>query len=192
MNDNPTRCLVILAGGQSRRMGQDKATIALGGERMIDRLIARYNTSVDRIILSSPHDFGTGLDFITDDPNAPGGPVGAIFTLATAFAGRCPDVAGFMTAPVDAPFAPIDLIKRMNARQGCAVASGPDRLHPTFARWDCNMVDTVRRSHNIEDAAPSLQWLARQCDATIVEWPDEQSFMNINTPEDLFVAEKLA
>ena len=192
MNDNPTSCLVILAGGQSRRMGQDKATISLGGERMIDRVIARYETSVDRIILSSPHDFGTGLDFIADDPNAPGGPVGAIFTLATAIAGRYPDVPGFFTAPVDAPFAPIDLITRMDAPQSCAVASGPDRLHPTFARWDCDIVNTVRNTHNIENAAPSLQWLARQCDAAIVEWTDEQCFMNINTPEDLQVAEKLA
>ena len=39
MNTNPLACLVILAGGQSRRMGTDKAIITLGGERLIDILI---------------------------------------------------------------------------------------------------------------------------------------------------------
>ena len=41
MSANPTACLVILAGGQSTRMGADKAVIRLDGERLIDILIRR-------------------------------------------------------------------------------------------------------------------------------------------------------
>lgn len=189
MNDNPPTCLVILAGGQSRRMGKDKAVISLGGERLVDRAIARYTSSVDRIWLSAASDFDTGLDIITDDPDAPGGPVGAIFTVAAHLPILCPEATSFVTIPVDAPFAPDNLIGRLSTVPGCAVAKGPERLHPVFGYWRCDIVNTVRGTHEIGERSPSLQWLARQCDAQLISWPNEDIFMNINTPEDLADAE---
>lgn len=189
MNDNPPTCLIILAGGQSRRMGQEKATIRLDGQRLIDRIIAQYQPSVDRIWLSASSDFNTGLDIITDDPDAPGGPVGAIFTIAAHLPILCPEATGFVTIPVDAPFAPDDLISRLTAVPGCSVAQGPKRLHPVFGYWRCDIVNSVRRTHEIGEQSPSLHWLVRQCDAQLITWHDEHAFANINTPEDLAAAE---
>lgn len=189
MNDNPPTCLIILAGGLSRRMGQEKATIKLGGQRLIDRAVARYQPSVDRIWLSASTDFDTGLDIITDDPDAPGGPVGAIFTIAAHLPLLCPEATGFVTVPVDAPFAPDDLMTRLIAVPGCSVAQGPKRLHPVFGYWRCDIVNSVRGTHEIGEQSPSLHWLVRQCDAQLVTWHDEGAFMNINTPEDLIAAE---
>ncbi len=189
MNDNPPTCLVILAGGQSRRMGKDKAVISLDGERLIDRAIARYASSVNRIWLSAASDFDTGLDIITDDADAPGGPVGAIYTIAAHLPILCPEAIGFVTMPVDAPFAPDNLIAKLSTVAGCAVAQGPERLHPVFGYWRCDIVNTVRGTHEIGERSPSLQWLARQCDAQLVSWPDEDIFMNINTADDLAEAE---
>lgn len=189
MNDNPPTCLIILAGGQSRRMGQEKAVIKLGGQRLIDRTIARYQPSVDKIWLSASSDFNTGINIITDDPDAPGGPVGAIFTIAAHLPILCPEATGFVTIPVDAPFAPDDLISRLTDVPGCSVAQGPKRLHPVFGYWRCDIVNSIRRTHEIGEQSPSLHWLVRQCDAQLITWHDEQAFMNLNTPEDLAAAE---
>lgn len=196
MNDNPPVCLVILAGGQSLRMGQDKATIRLDGARLIDRAIARYQSSADRIWLSAASDFGTGIDIISDDPDMPGGPVGAIFTIAAHLPILCPEAVGFVTIPVDAPFAPDDLIPRLSAVPGCSVAQSPRQLHPVFGYWRCDIIRDVsetyrnnKQTESLHQPAPSLQWLVRQCNSQLVSWPDEQAFMNINTPEDLALAE---
>ena len=62
-------CLVILAGGQSIRMGSDKTVISFEGQRLIDRLIDRYAGTADRILLSAREDYGTGLAIINDDPD---------------------------------------------------------------------------------------------------------------------------
>ncbi len=189
MNDNPPICLIILAGGMSRRMGREKATIQLDGQRLIDRAIARYQPSVDRIWLSAPDDFHTGLDIISDDPDMPGGPVGAIFTIAAQLPILCPEATGFVTIPVDAPFAPDDIISRLSSVSGCSVAQGPRRLHPVFGYWRCDIVNSVRGTHDVGERSPSLHWLVRQCDAKLVTWHDEDAFININTPEDLAAAE---
>jgi molybdopterin-guanine dinucleotide biosynthesis protein A len=184
MNKDPALWLVILAGGQSTRMGTDKATVELEGQRLIDILIGRFADKAGRILLSAREDYHTGLEFISDDPDAPGGPVGGIFSVAA----RLRDIGGFVTVPVDAPYAPADLIERLAASGGCAVAGHGERIHPTFAYWRCDAVNRVRDSHEPVERAPSLQWLARQCGAATVRWPDPAPFVNINRPEDLRAA----
>lgn len=186
MSTLPTVCLVILAGGQSSRMGTDKAVIEFEGQRLVDILIGRFAAKADRILLSAREDYGTGLANISDHPDAPGGPVGGIFSVAERL--RDMRVGGFVTVPVDAPNAPVDLIERLSASGACAVARDEQRVHPTFAYWRCDVVNTIRSTHQPGERAPSLQWLARQCDAVAVQWPNPELFMNINRPEDLIAA----
>jgi|TARA_R100001244_G_scaffold71741_2_gene58049 molybdopterin-guanine dinucleotide biosynthesis protein A len=186
MTDRPATSLVILAGGQSARMGTDKAVIQLDGERLIDILIDRFTGKADRMLLSARHDYGTGLAVIPDDPQSPGGPVGGIYSVAGRL--QAMGVEDFVTVPVDAPFAPADLIERLSVTDGCAVAEDPERMHPTFAYWHCAVVNAVRGTHDHGERAPSLQWLVRQCSADTVTWPDERLFLNINRPDDLAAA----
>jgi len=188
MITSPPSCLVILAGGQSTRMGSDKAVISFEGQRLINRLVDRYAGTAERILLSAREDYGTGLSIINDDPDAPDGPVGGIFSVAAGLLEMQPAIEGFVTVPVDAPHAPVDLIQRLSASGSCAVARDQHRVHPTFAYWRCAIVNAVRAAHHPGERAPSLQWLARECSATSVAWPDDRPFININRPEDLIAA----
>ena len=181
-------CLVILAGGRSTRMGSDKAVIRFEGQRLIDRLISRYAGKAEQIWLSARQDYETGLAIISDDPDAPDGPVGGIFSVAAGLQQMHPGIDGFVTVPVDAPHAPVDLIERLSASGCCAVAHDQQRMHPTFAYWRCNIVNAVRTTYDPGERGPSLQWLAQQCDAKSVAWADGQPFININRPEDLAAA----
>lgn len=190
MTDNQNDHLVILAGGQSRRMGRDKALVEIHGKRMIDHMVDRFRSYGLPTILSAGQGFETGLDYVPDNTDAPGGPVGAIFSLAQFFLEQELPVRGFYTVPVDAPYAPLDLIEKLRTPHSCAVASSNNRLHPVFAYWNCEIVTSVEQSHNPTSKAPSLQWLAKQCDAKIVEWPDDRGFTNINTPEELSAINK--
>ncbi len=189
MNDNHEDMLVILAGGQSRRMGQDKAALELGGTRLVDLLIQKYTAHAGQIILSAPHDYGTGYEFVADDPDSPPGPVGAICSVARHLRMKFPRLPGFVTVPVDAPFAPDDLVDRLTRDGHGAIASDGERIHPTFGYWRCDIVHSVCGTHDMDQCAPSLHWLARQCDAQVVEWTDAACFTNINTPDDIVEAE---
>ncbi|MEH6702027.1 molybdenum cofactor guanylyltransferase [Parasphingorhabdus sp.] len=188
MNQPPT-CLVILAGGQSQRMGTDKAVIKVGGRRLVDILIDRFTSKAEHLFLSASQDYDTGLHMISDDPAFPGGPVGGIFSVAAALQTARPAISGFVTVPVDAPYAPANLIERLTASGSCAVAKDQQRIHPTFAYWRCDVVDSIRASHHRRDKSPSLQWLAEESGAIAVTWSDENLFTNINRPQDLIDAE---
>ncbi|MEP2988290.1 MAG: molybdenum cofactor guanylyltransferase [Parasphingorhabdus sp.] len=190
MADAKTDYLVILAGGQSRRMGRDKALVEIHGLRMLDHMIDRFHSNELPIALSAAQDYATGLEYVPDNPNYPDGPVGAIFSVSEYFAQREPPVNGFYTVPVDAPHAPLDLIAKLKAPHSCAIASSNGQVHPVFAYWDCDTVQSVKQSYGPETKAPSLQWLARQCGAETVEWIDDNSFANINTPEELSTINK--
>ena len=152
---------------------------------MIDSAIQRFADQVDKILISASSDFETGLHHIPDVPDVPEGPVGAILSVTRKLKDIVPSADGFYTVPVDAPSPPHDLVDRLGANNGCAVARTKNQRHPTFAYWSCAVVSALEAPDIDEARAPSLQWLARQCQAVEVMWPDESNFMNINTPADL-------
>lgn len=171
-------------------MGRDKAVIKFYGERLIDRIIRRFRNKTDYMFLSAAQNYDTGLDNIPDDPQIISGPVGAIFTLAQRLPAINPDITSFVTLPVDAPFISLDLFQNLTENTGCLVCESPERLQPAFANWRCDAVNVVRLTNESAET-PSLQWLARQCDAKRVFWPEELPFTNINTPDDLKSAEAI-
>mgnify|MGYP001038362358 FL=1 len=47
---------LILTGGKSSRMGQDKASLKIGGVTQLDRIVSLINPRSDQIFLSVAHD----------------------------------------------------------------------------------------------------------------------------------------
>lgn len=173
---------VILAGGQSRRMGRDKASVDLHGKRLIDHVVDRLSPQVEMIMLSAGQDYGTGLRTIADAP-AYQGPVAGLLGVADWLAANDPTCQGFLTAPVDGPFVPNNLAERLTAQpDACAMARDDAGTHPTFAYWTLAVLEEVRPSL---PEAPSLHRLAKLVKARPVVWPGTQNFINLNTPEDL-------
>ena len=192
---------VVLAGGQSRRMGgEDKAALRLAGRPLIAHVIDRLAPQVDRLVIAGRHDYGTGLATVGDDPRM-AGPVAALYGVARwlgethdkSHGKMHDDVPAFVTAPADGPFVPEDLAERLTehlagAQPQSAIALDDAGIHPTFAAWRMADLDRVRGDL---DAAPSLRRLAELTDARRIAWPGTHSFFNVNTPDDLAAAEAL-
>lgn len=173
---------VVLAGGQSRRMGRDKAVVAFKGKRLIDHVIERLSPQVDRVLLSAGQTYDTGLTAIADAA-AFQGPVAGLFGVADWMARHAPGCDGFLTAPVDGPFLPDDLAGRLTDRPDqSAIAQDEAGTHPTFAYWTLAALEQARSS--LPDA-PSLHRLAKSAEAREVTWPGTDHFINLNTLDDL-------
>lgn len=187
---------VILAGGGSVRMGgNDKAVLELGGQRMIDRVIARLAPQAGRMVIAGDDDYATGLTIIPDRGDGPAGPAAGLWAVLHWLEVHLPDMPGFITVPVDGPFLPYNLCDKLCPRQGepplgrapgCRIAVSAGRDHPTFAYWPRARLRTVLTAAACRQGCGqglSLGAIAEGCGAERVMF-DAASLSNINTPAD--------
>jgi molybdopterin-guanine dinucleotide biosynthesis protein A len=178
------RIAAILAGGKSARFGSDKAVIDVRGERLVDRVAARLRRQADRVLISGPTDYGLGLELVPDAANALKGPAAGVFSIARHLAGG--GAMGFVTAPVDGPNAPDDLVARLSDDGSCAVGAENGRWHPTFAYWSIARLLEVEAA--FRHGSHALMRLAALTAARPVAWRDPRAFHNVNTQADLLTA----
>jgi molybdopterin-guanine dinucleotide biosynthesis protein A len=192
---------LLLAGGQSRRMGGgDKCLRPLGGEAILSRIVGRVRPQVRRLVLNAngnPARFaGYDLPVIADSIEGFAGPLAGVLAgldWAAANAADCPWVA---SVPTDAPFLPADLVSRLRAavEQGadmaCAASGG--QPHPVVGLWPVRLRGDLRHALVAEQIHKVDIWTARYRLAT-VEFPigGIDPFFNTNRPEDLAEAERL-
>ncbi|RWA74594.1 molybdenum cofactor guanylyltransferase MobA [Mesorhizobium sp.] len=197
---------IILAGGQSRRMGGgDKPLLSLGKVRLIDHVAARLEPQVGTLALNANGDparfAGTKLPVLADTMPGYAGPLAGILT-GLEWAATNTACRSLVSAAGDTPFFPGDLVERLNAaaqeRPGAiAVASSDGRLHPTFALWPLGLRDALRHFLVDEDNRRVSAFMERQ-GLVQVEFPMIEAegrridpFFNINTPDDLAEAKRL-
>ena len=190
--------LAIIAGGQSRRMGRDKAFVELGGKTLIERVIARsanVGQTETILITNKPAQYAhLGLpmhrDILPDK-----GSLGGIYTaLARA---KSPDA---LVLACDMPFVNADLLRYMveQCRDDIdivvpTVDGYPQALHAIYKKTCIAPI--------AEQLAANRLKIIRFYDQMRVHYLDEadyapfdpqgRSFANLNTPEELAEAERL-
>lgn len=191
---------VILAGGLARRMGgQDKAFITLDGKPLLDHAIARLAPQVDAIAINSNSDAALFTAYphplIPDADDSRAGPLAGVLAGLTHAAGQ--GATHIVTAAVDTPFFPPDLVARLRAAaQGenvplaCAMTGG--RTHPVFGLWPVSLRDDLAAA--MADGMRKVdRWTAKHgCAAVPFSADPFDPFFNVNTPEDLARAMILA
>ncbi|MEE8445111.1 MAG: molybdenum cofactor guanylyltransferase MobA, partial [Alphaproteobacteria bacterium] len=142
MPDKTRICGLLLAGGQSRRMGGgDKCLQLLGGRPVLGRILDIARPQVAALVLNAngaPERFAQfGVPVAADVIAGFAGPLAGVLTgldWARDHAPGCDWVASFAC---DAPFAPADLVARLAAAVAdgaadLACASSGGRDHPVF------------------------------------------------------------
>jgi molybdopterin-guanine dinucleotide biosynthesis protein A len=190
----------IQAGGQSSRMGEDKALKTFLGRPLIQRVIERVSSIADELIVTTnrPDEYRF-LDLRLISDLKPGR--GALGGLYTAIAS-----ASHLTVAVvacDMPFASPSLLRaasRILVEEDADVViprseEGYEPLHAVYRRETCRPA--------IESAIEADQW-------KVIAWfpqvkvrvltleeirehdPASLAFWNVNTPEEFLEAEKIA
>ncbi|MGF1554088.1 MAG: molybdenum cofactor guanylyltransferase MobA [Paracoccaceae bacterium] len=196
---------VILAGGLARRMGGgDKTLLPLGGRPILVRVIERLAPQVDALALNANGDparlAAYGLPVIADTVEGFAGPLaGVLAAMRWAAPQGYTHVA---SAAGDTPFFPADLVARLAAARGpgerIAIAATTDARrgglseHPTFGLWPVDLVDDLEASLRAE-MRKVIVWASRHgCARAVFDDAGEMPFFNVNTPDDLAEAERLA
>ena len=192
---------IVLAGGQSRRMGGgDKCLRTLGGRPILAHIIARARPQVAQLALNANGDTGRfagfGLSVVPDSVAGFPGPLAGVLAGLDWAAANLPTASHVASFAGDAPFLPLDLVERLRAavadghELACAASCG--RSHPVFGLWPVGLRGDLRRALEQDGIRKVDQWTARFRLAT-VEFPGTPTdpFFNANRPEDLAEAERL-
>lgn len=175
---------VILAGGQGRRIGGDKAQVLLGGVPLWRHVLGRMAPQVGRVAVNAAEQF-EGLEGMADE--VPGlGPLGGVLAAMVWAEGL--GAKRVLTVAVDTPFLPLDLVARLAAGKGrIVVAETADGLHGTTALWDVSLADDLRGA--LEAGTRKVTDWAGAVGITPVRFEDAGAFFNVNSAKDLAVAE---
>lgn len=177
---------VLLAGGQSSRMGRDKATLAMAGQRLSDRTLAMLRGLFARVLIAGDRpDLATAeVPCVADrfPGSALGGIHGALVAAATPWV---------FVAPCDLAFPDAELARYLlDRRTGCdvVVPRTPAGLEPVFALYHENCLPPIerlliRRDYRIYDFYPEV----RVNIVDLLEFPGDwqRALTNLNAPEDL-------
>lgn len=187
----------MLSGGTSTRFGQEKGLVTLDGEPMV-RLVTRTMQSLtDEVVVAvargrSP-DYhrllGNGVIVVEDEQDG-GGP---LLGLTTALRGASGEYV--IVSPCDTPLLKPEMCKivinRGKGKDGAVprVRGYLEPLHASYRRKTCldaferSLSDGMRRP---KDAYRLLELaIVEEADIRVHD-PTLESFMNINTREDLF------
>ncbi len=194
---------VLLAGGESRRMGGgDKFLLPLGQQTLLQRVISRAAPQVDRLLLNINGDpqkvAGYPLTVIGDITADLGhlGPLAGILTAMRWLQHYQPQCRWLVSFATDTPFFPLDLVAslaRAATGENTPLASSRSggRTHPVFTLWATSLYDDLQ-TFILRENQRRLHHFFTRHRVTWVDFPSQpvDPFFNINTENDFKIAQK--
>ncbi|MDD5370074.1 MAG: molybdenum cofactor guanylyltransferase [Anaerolineaceae bacterium] len=192
--------LIIQAGGESRRMGQNKALLPFLGRPLIQRVIERVKAFGEEVLITTnqPEDFAfLGLPCFPDV--YPG--QGALSGLYTALSAAGYPLVGVVAC--DMPFANPDLLRAeldVVLKEGVDGAvprseEGYEPFHAVYRRETC--LPAVLHALEVGQKRliswfPDVRLAFMTPEQIIKVDPTGLAFLNLNTPDELNLAEQRA
>ena len=198
MNENNI-IAAILAGGKSRRFGVDKSTTKLGDKTLIEHTISKIEKKFSEILIIS-----NNQEIKVDKKN--------VFVLKDCIQGQLGPLVGVLSAmkwvetnnkkydwvatfPCDTPFFDISIIdevkrfSKKNNKKLYFLKTGEKR-HNIFGLWSIQLKDILEKDIN-NNFRKVEEWANKIGLETInINNKKFDSFLNINTQEDLEEAKK--
>ncbi len=190
--------VAILAGGKSTRMGQDKAFLRVGKQMVIERVIKRVQSLTDDLFISTntPDAFSRfSLPMVGDIyPNKAA--LGGIYSAIHAAQHQ-----HVLIVACDMPFLNVDLLNHLIELSSTADVVAPlinppqpETMHAVYSKACLPAIEKRLLTNKLrvigffDDVA--VRYVEKK--EIVAIDPNFYSFINMNTPEDLERARKLA
>ena len=186
---------VILAGGKSSRMGQNKALMALGGKRLVDRVVEVMRSVFDDLLVvtNTPDVYADlGVPMVQDvwpEKGSLGGVYSAIYHVATPYC---------LVVACDMPFLRTAVLRYLIMQMADYDVVVPDvlgelqTLHAIYSKACLQPIERRLEAHRLRIVGffPDVQ--VRTVTASELEPYDPEllAFQNLNTPEEFQAAEQ--
>jgi molybdopterin-guanine dinucleotide biosynthesis protein A len=189
---------ILLAGGKSRRMGEDKRYLVVGEQTLLERGLAVLRSIFQEVLVVIAQD-SPPLDVearVVRDLVPECGSLGGLYT------GLVQATTPFIfVVACDMPFLDPAVITQFTSRRAAAdivMAKLAARLHPMHALYGKRCLPVVEemirtRQLKIQEIVLRSSLLVRyvtEADLVAID-PTGRSFQNVNTPADLEVARSL-
>jgi molybdopterin-guanine dinucleotide biosynthesis protein A len=186
---------IVLAGGESRRMGRDKAALALGGATLAAGAAQRLAAVCPEVAVADRgRQLVPGFPSLADGPGR--GPAAGLLGAARAYPGR-----PLLALACDLPYVPVPLLAELARQEDVDwfLPRWSGGAEPLCALWGERAL--ARLEARVARGIYALWSLANEEDLAI-RWLDEDRlaafgppgalFLNVNTPEELERARRLS
>lgn len=185
----------ILAGGQSRRMGQDKAFLELGGRTLLSRAMELVSGIAPTVRIVAPQEKFLTIARTVEDVFPDCGPLGGIHAALT-----CTTTELNLVLAVDVPFVEADFLAYLvaQASQVSALVTVPESgngLQPLCAVYRRGFREVAERA--LKKKKNKIDALFADVETRVIAEPEmtrmgfyATMFQNLNTPEEFARAEQ--
>lgn len=179
---------VILAGGKSSRMGQDKTLLPFGGfETLTHYQASKFSKVFDEVFVSSKFEkFNPPLKLIKDENSEEYSPMLALYSVLKSF-----DHSVFII-PADMPFfdlVSLDELAKFKDEFDMVVAGDDEHIHSLCGFFSPNLAQFAHELYQKNEHKIGL--LRKSCKCKIVNFEDKEQFFNVNFPEEYKIANEI-
>ena len=200
MNDNNILA-VVLAGGQSKRFGEDKNQAKLGNLTLLEHVLAKVSKKFEKILIISNQNLNlkklNSITIIQDCIQGNLGPLIGVLSAMKWIKKNNKQYQWIATFPSDTPFFDTSIIEKYKSKINLNesllyfVRSNQKR-HNIFGLWSIKLMDNLENDLINNNFRKVEEWADKIGVETInVKIDKFDPFFNINTKIDLKEAEKI-
>ena len=184
---------VVLAGGRSKRFGEDKNLIKLEGKTLLEHVLSKISKKFKEILIVSSHNQEIKkIDNVTIIPDCVDdfGPLAGVLSSMKWVKENKKQYKWVATFPSDTPFFEISIIeeykKRTNLNDSLLYfIKSNNKRHNIFGLWSIDLIETLENDLIKNNFRKVERWANKIGVKTIdIEMKKFDSFFNINTKED--------
>ena len=190
---------VVLAGGKSKRFGEDKSQVKLGEKLLIDYILSQLIEEFKEVLIVTNNSIkNISSDKITkiNDLKKDLGPLGGILSAMKWVKDNKKSYQWIASFPADTPFFKIDIYKnflnRINKKESeLFFIKSNEKRHNIFGLWSIDLIDQLEK--DLENGSRKVEKWANEIGVKTINMTFEKKdpFFNINTREDLEKAKKI-